>query len=76
MAGYEVWPADAFRVLTASGALSKAGVCPEDLSWASGAKKNLAWSYYVKKYEALQTTFNPTKFDPSNGQTQPKEAGM
>lgn len=36
------------------------------------AEKGVADNYfgYVKAYENLQTTFNPTKFNPENGQQQ------
>lgn len=54
-------------------------ICPEDLSWASGARlKQSQGSYndYVKQYEALQTTFNPTKFDPQKWSAAARDAGM
>lgn len=54
-------------------------ICPEDLSWATGARKpGVADNYneYVKKYEALQTTFNPVKFNPAKWADAAKEAGM
>ena len=54
-------------------------ICPEDLSWASGArKKGIADNYndYVKAYENLKTTFNPTKFNPEVWAAAAKEAGM
>ena len=42
-------------------------ICPEDLSWATGARKKAyaaSYSEYVRQYEALQTTFNPDRFNP------------
>ena len=81
----EAWQDMKFGLLMHWGAYSQWGIveswsiCPEDLSWASGARKpGVAESYndYVKKYEALQTTFNPTKFDPSKWADAAKEAGM
>jgi alpha-L-fucosidase len=54
-------------------------ICPEDLSWATGARKQgIADNYndYVKSYEKLQTTFNPIKFDPEKWATAAKDAGM
>ncbi len=54
-------------------------ICPEDLSWATGARKEgVAGNYfdYVKQYEALQTTFNPTTFAPENWALAARDAGM
>ena len=55
-------------------------ICPEDLSWATGArKKNVAagnYNDYVKAYEHLKTTFNPVKFNPEKWAAAAKEAGM
>jgi len=54
-------------------------ICPEDVGWAiEGQKKGVANSYneYVQKYEALKSTFNPTKFSPEKWATAAKEAGM
>lgn len=54
-------------------------ICPEDLSWATGGRKpGIADSYndYVKAYEALQTTFNPTKFNPQKWASAAAAAGM
>ena len=54
-------------------------ICPEDLSWASGGRKpGIAKNYfdYVKRYEALQYTFNPTKFNPEKWAAAAKVAGM
>ena len=54
-------------------------ICPEDLSWATGGRKpGISESYfdYVKRYEALQYTFNPTKFNPEKWASAAKVAGM
>jgi len=54
-------------------------ICPEDLGWATGARKpGVADNYfdYVKKYEALKNTFNPVKFNPKKWALAAKEAGM
>jgi alpha-L-fucosidase len=54
-------------------------ICPEDLSWATGgSKKGISENYndYVKEYEALQTTFNPVKFNPEKWAAAAKGAGM
>src|SRR6476620_7624167 len=63
----EEWQDLKFGLLMHWGAYSQWGIveswsiCPEDLSWATGARKNgLGDDYnaYVKKYENLKTTFN------------------
>ncbi len=54
-------------------------ICPEDLSWASGAHKaGVAGTYneYVTTYEGLKNTFNPTRFNPSEWAEAAKDAGM
>lgn len=54
-------------------------ICPEDVGWAiEGQKKGVASTYneYVQKYEALKTTFNPSKFAPERWAAAAKEAGM
>jgi alpha-L-fucosidase len=54
-------------------------ICPEDVGWATGArKKGVADNYfdYVKAYENLKTTFNPVKFNPEKWALAAKEAGM
>lgn len=81
----EEWKDLKFGLLMHWGAYSQWGIveswsiCPEDLSWASGArKKGVADNYYdyLKKYEALKTTFNPIKFNPEKWAAAAKEAGM
>ncbi len=54
-------------------------ICPEDLSWATGARKpGVADNYadYVKAYENLKTTFNPVQFNPEKWAEAAKAAGM
>ncbi|MEP7269614.1 MAG: alpha-L-fucosidase, partial [Saprospiraceae bacterium] len=54
-------------------------ICPEDVGWATGArKKEYGDNYfdYLKKYESLPTTFNPTKFNPERWAKAAKDAGM
>ena len=61
------------------GVVESWSICPEDLSWATGGrKKEFAENYndYVKKYEQLQTTFNPVKFNPEKWAAAAKNAGM
>ncbi len=52
-------------------------ICPEDEGWTQ-RKGPYAAKYfeYVKAYENLQTTFNPTKFDPDKWAAAAKDAGM
>lgn len=54
-------------------------ICPEDLSWATGARKKEYgedYNQYRKTYEALQTTFNPTRFNPEHWAEAARKAGM
>ncbi|MDE3185163.1 MAG: alpha-L-fucosidase [Bacteroidota bacterium] len=52
-------------------------ICPEDEGWTQRRGAYAANYFdYVKAYENLQTTFNPTKFDPDKWATAAKEAGM
>ena len=52
-------------------------ICPEDEGWTQ-RRGPYAGNYfdYVKAYENLQTTFNPTKFDPGKWAAAAKDAGM
>jgi alpha-L-fucosidase len=81
----EEWQDLKFGLLMHWGAYSQWGIveswsiCPEDLSWATGGrKKGVSDGYYdyLKKYEALKTTFNPTKFNPEKWASAAKDAGM
>ncbi|MFZ9388280.1 MAG: alpha-L-fucosidase [Chitinophagaceae bacterium] len=54
-------------------------ICPEDLGWATGArKKGVAENYYdyLKAYENLKTTFNPVHFNPEKWAEAARVAGM
>lgn len=81
----EEWKDLKFGLLMHWGTYSQWGIveswsiCPEDLGWATGArKKGVADNYfdYVKAYEKLQTTFNPVKFNPEKWAAAAKDAGM
>jgi alpha-L-fucosidase len=81
----EEWKDLKFGLLMHWGTYSQWGIveswsiCPEDLSWASGGRKQgVADNYtdYVKAYENLKTTFNPVKFNPEKWATAAKDAGM
>lgn len=81
----EEWKDLKFGLLMHWGTYSQWGIveswsiCPEDLGWATGArKKGIADNYndYVKAYEKLQTTFNPTLFNPEKWAAAAKDAGM
>ncbi len=81
----EEWRDLKFGLLMHWGAYSQWGIveswsiCPEDLSWATGARKpGVADSHqeYVKAYEGLKTTFNPAKFNPEKWAAAAKYAGM
>jgi len=48
---------------------------PNDKGWAE-RPKGTTYEQYVKDYEALQTTFNPVKFDPQQWVEDAVEAGM
>ncbi|WP_294298862.1 alpha-L-fucosidase [uncultured Chryseobacterium sp.] len=52
-------------------------LCPEDESWTR-RKPEHGKSYYeyLKNYENLQTTFNPTQFNPQKWADAAKKAGM
>ncbi|MFA5325944.1 MAG: alpha-L-fucosidase [Bacteroidales bacterium] len=81
----EEWQDLKFGLLMHWGTYSQWGIveswsiCPEDLSWATGGrKKEYGENYndYVKKYEQLQLTFNPVKFNPEKWAKAAKNAGM
>ncbi len=81
----EEWKDLKFGLLMHWGSYSQWGIveswsiCPEDLGWATGARKaGVADNYndYVKAYENLKTTFNPVKFNPEKWATAAKDAGM
>ena len=81
----EEWKDLKFGLLMHWGTYSQWGIveswsiCPEDLSWATGARKQGAadnYYDYVTKYEALKNTFNPVKFNPEKWAAAAKDAGM
>jgi alpha-L-fucosidase len=53
-------------------------ICPEDYGWCQRKKGKSPQKYYeyVKEYESLQTTFNPTKFAPEKWAKAAANAGM
>ena len=54
-------------------------ISPDDVGWATGARvKHGGEDYfdYLKKYEGLKKSFNPTKFNPAKWAAAAKEAGM
>ncbi len=77
------WQDNKFGLLMHWGTYSQWGIveswsiCPEDEGWTQrrgpyGANYN----DYVQAYQHLQTTFNPTKFDPDKWAAAAKAAGM
>ncbi len=59
------------------GVVESWSICPEDEGWTQ-RRGPYAESYneYVKAYENLQTTFNPTHFNPEKWAAAAKDAGM
>jgi alpha-L-fucosidase len=59
------------------GVVESWSICPEDEDWCT-RRGPFAHSYfeYVKAYEQLQTTFNPSQFDPNRWAKAAKNAGM
>ena len=59
------------------GVVESWSICPEDEDWCRRKPEHGAtYGEYVKNYEALATTFDPVKFDPSKWAKAAKEAGM
>jgi alpha-L-fucosidase len=59
------------------GVVESWSICPEDEGWCARKPEHGAtYNEYVKNYEALQTTFNPVKFDPEHWAKAAKDAGM
>ncbi|KAA2240628.1 alpha-L-fucosidase [Chitinophaga agrisoli] len=58
------------------GVVESWSICPEDEDWTQRKPKGIPYYDYLKKYEALGNTFNPTKFDPSKWAKAAKDAGM
>ncbi|MCB0730159.1 MAG: alpha-L-fucosidase [Ignavibacteriae bacterium] len=80
----EQWQDLKFGLLMHWGTYSQWGIveswsiCPEDYGWCERKKGSNPENYfeYKKEYENLQTTFNPTKFDPDKWAKAAKNAGM
>ena len=77
------WQDMKFGLLMHWGTYSEWGIveswslCPEDEGWTQRRGPYAAnYSEYTKAYENLQTTFNPSKFDPVKWATAAKDAGM
>ncbi len=59
------------------GVVESWSICPEDEGWTQRKGPYAAdWYSYLKAYENLQTTFNPTKFNPEKWAAAAKDAGM
>ncbi|WP_019989662.1 alpha-L-fucosidase [Rudanella lutea] len=77
------WQDIKFGLLMHWGTYSQWGIveswslCPEDEGWCERKGPYSAnWYEYKKAYENLQTTFNPTKFNPERWADAAKNAGM
>ncbi|MGE5355164.1 MAG: alpha-L-fucosidase [Deltaproteobacteria bacterium] len=53
-------------------------ICPEDYGWCERKRGNFPNDYfsYVKEYENLKLSFNPTRFNPDKWAEAAKKAGM
>ncbi len=59
------------------GVVESWSICPEDEGWTQRKGPYSAdYNSYKKAYENLQTTFNPTHFDPEKWVRAAKDAGM
>lgn len=59
------------------GVVESWSICPEDEGWTQRrGPYSATYNGYVKAYENLQTTFNPTKFEPEKWVKAAKYAGM
>jgi alpha-L-fucosidase len=59
------------------GVVESWSICPEDEGWTQRkGPYSVNYNTYVKAYENLQTTFNPTHFDPEKWVKAAKDAGM
>ncbi|KAB7731584.1 alpha-L-fucosidase [Rudanella paleaurantiibacter] len=77
------WQDIKFGLLMHWGTYSQWGIveswslCPEDEGWCERRGPHAAnWYEYKKAYENLQTTFNPTRFNPERWADAAKNAGM
>ena len=57
------------------GVVESWSICPEDWEW-NKRPEGSSYVQYVKDYEQLANTFNPTGFAPEKWATAAKEAGM
>src|SRR5580693_4073579 len=59
------------------GVVESWSICPEDEGWTQRrGPYSGTYNEYVAAYEKLQTTFNPTHFDPAKWAAAAKAAGM
>jgi alpha-L-fucosidase len=59
------------------GVVESWSICPEDEGWTQRrGPYSASYNEYVKAYENLQTTFNPTNFNPDKWAAAAKDAGM
>ncbi len=59
------------------GVVESWSICPEDEGWTQRkGPYSATYAGYVKAYENLQTTFNPTKFNPEKWVKAAQTAGM
>lgn len=59
------------------GVVESWSICPEDEGWTvRRGPYSKTYAEYKRAYENLQTTFNPTKFDPEKWAAAAKDAGM
>ncbi len=79
----EAWQDMKFGLFMHWGTYSQWGIveswslCPEDEGWTQRRPEHGATYYdYVKNYESLQKTFNPTAFNPQKWAKAAKAAGM
>ncbi len=59
------------------GVVESWSICPEDEPWCQrDTVHGRTYNEYLRNYEALQTTFNPLRFDPAKWARAAKDAGM
>lgn len=59
------------------GVVESWSICPEDEPWCRrDSTHGKTYNEYVRNYEALQTSFNPTAFDPAPWAKATRDAGM
>lgn len=56
------------------GVVESWSICPEDEEWCRRDREE--YDDYVRRYEALQGTFNPVRFDPERWAAAARAAGM